>query len=80
LLLCTAIALAQDPGAKVGASIQSMFTGTLVLGLTIAGIVVAGVMWIFGGHGMMQVLSRVIFGAVLIMDAAKIVTWIQSLL
>ena len=57
-----------------------MFTGPLVLGLTIAGIVVAGVMWIFGGHGVMQVLSRVIFGAVLIMDAAKIVTYIQSLL
>ena len=55
-----------------------MFTGPLALGLTIVAIVVGGAMMAFGGHGAMRVLGGVLIGGILILDAVKIATYLQS--
>ena len=69
---------AQDPGASLGTSLQTMFTGPLVLGITIVGIVVGGAMIMFGGGMAMRAMGGILLGGVLILDAVKIATYLQS--
>jgi type IV secretory pathway VirB2 component (pilin) len=69
---------AQDPGASLGTSLQTMFTGPLCLGITIVGIVVGGAMIMFGGHMAMRALGGILLGGVLILDAVKIATYLQG--
>ena len=69
---------AQDPGASLGTSLQTMFTGPLVLGITIAGIVIGGCMIMFGGSGAMRAIGSILIGGVLVLDAVKIATYLQS--
>ncbi|MDQ2843881.1 MAG: TrbC/VirB2 family protein [Acidobacteriota bacterium] len=78
MLLMSIPMMAQDPGSSLGTSLQTMFTGPLALGLTIVAIVVGGAMMAFGGHGAMRVLGGVLIGGILILDAVKIATYLQS--
>ncbi len=78
MLLMAVPMLAQDPGASLGTSLQTMFTGPLVLGLTIVGIVIGGAMIMFGGGMAMRAMGGILLGGVLILDAVKIATYLQS--
>ncbi|MBV9083873.1 MAG: TrbC/VirB2 family protein [Acidobacteriaceae bacterium] len=79
-LLISMPAWAQDPGASLGTSLQTMFTGPLVLGITIVGIVVGGAMIMFGGHMAMRAMGGILIGGVLVLDAVKIATYLQSVI
>ena len=59
-------------------TVQTMFTGPLVLGLTIVGIVIGGAMIMFGGGMAMRAMGGILLGGVLILDAVKIATYLQS--
>lgn len=61
------------------AALQTMFTRPLVLGLTIVGIVVGGLLVMFGGGMGIRALGGILIGGVLIMDAVKIATYLQSI-
>jgi len=78
MLLMALPMLAQDPGSSLGTSLQTMFTGPLVLGLTIVGIVIGGAMIMFGGGMAMRAMGGILLGGVLILDAVKIATYLQS--
>jgi len=78
MLLMGVPILAQDPGSSLGTSLQTMFTGPLVLGLTIVGIVIGGAMIMFGGGMAMRAMGGILLGGVLILDAVKIATYLQS--
>jgi type IV secretory pathway VirB2 component (pilin) len=78
LLLLAMPMWAQDPGSSLGTSLQTMFTGPLVLGLTIVGIVVGGCMVMFGGGMAMRAIGSLLIGGVFILDAVKIATYLQS--
>lgn len=78
MLLISMPMWAQDPGASLGTSLQTMFTGPLVLGLTIVGIVIGGAMIMFGGGMAMRAMGGILLGGVLILDAVKIATYLQS--
>jgi type IV secretion system protein TrbC len=81
LLMLAALSVwAQDPGSALGTSLQTMFTGPLALGLTIVAIVVGGCMLMFGGHMAVRALGGVLIGGILILDAAKIATYLQAVI
>ena len=80
LLLSSVALFAQDPGAALGTSLQTMFTGPLIVGLSIVGAVVTGCMIMFGGGGAMRGIGAFLLGAILILDAVKLVTYIQSVI
>lgn len=79
-LLAALPAFAQDPGSNLGTSLQTMFSGPLIVGLSTVGIVIGGCLIIFGGGMAIRALGAVLLGAILILDAAKIVTYIQTVI
>src|ERR1035441_4437508 len=79
-LLAALPAFAQDPGSNLGTALQTMFSGPLIIGLSTVGIVIGGCLVIFGGGMAIRALGSVLLGAILILDAAKLVSYIQTVI
>ena len=79
-MLAALPAFAQDPGSNLGTSLQTMFSGPLIIGLSTVGIVIGGCLVIFGGGMAIRALGSVLLGAILILDAAKLVSYIQTVI
>jgi hypothetical protein len=81
-LLTLAMALAcwaQDPFSSLGASAQTISTGTFVTGLVEFAIVIAGLLLAFSGRVLGGVLIAIVGGGMLALSAAKWEGWIQGL-
>ncbi|MGA8595083.1 MAG: hypothetical protein WB676_10105 [Bryobacteraceae bacterium] len=70
LLVMVLASWAQDPFSSLGASAQTISTGTFVTGLVEFAIVVAGLLLAFSGR---------VLGGMLALSAAKWEGWIQGL-
>ena len=70
---------AQDPFSSLGASAQSISTGTFVTGLVEFAIVIAGLLLAFSGRVLGGVLVAIVGGGMLALSAAKWEGWIQGL-
>jgi hypothetical protein len=72
-------AWAQDPFSSLGASAQTISTGTFVTGLVEFAIVIAGLLLAFSGRVLGGVLIAIVGGGMLALSAAKWEGWIQGL-
>jgi hypothetical protein len=80
LTLVAALACwAQDPFSSLGASAQTISTGTFVTGLVEFAIVIAGLLLAFSGRVLGGVLIAIVGGGMLALSAAKWEGWIQGL-
>ncbi len=79
LLVMVLATWAQDPFSSLGASAQTISTGTFVTGLVEFAIVVAGLLLAFSGRVLGGVLIAIIGGGMLALSAAKWEGWIQGL-
>jgi hypothetical protein len=80
LTLIAALACwAQDPFSSLGASAQTISTGTFVTGLVEFAIVIAGLLLAFSGRVLGGVLVAIVGGGMLALSAAKWEGWIQGL-
>ena len=80
LMLAIAFACwAQDPFSSLGASAQTISTGTFVTGLVEFAIVIAGLLLAFSGRVLGGVLIAIVGGGMLALSAAKWEGWIQGL-
>ncbi len=79
LLLVAVACFAQDPFSALGASAQTISTGTFVTGLVELAIVVGGILLAFSGRVLGGVLIAIIGGGMLALSATKWMGWIQSL-
>ena len=79
-LLAALPAFAQYPGSNLGTALQTTFSGPLIIGLSTVGIVIGGCLVIFGGGMAIRALGSVLLGAILILDAAKLVAYIQTVI
>ena len=80
LMLVMAFACwAQDPFSSLGASAQTISTGTFVTGLVEFAIVIAGLLLAFSGRVLGGVLIAIVGGGMLALSAAKWEGWIQGL-
>ena len=70
---------AQDPFSSLGASAQTISTGTFVTGLVEFAIVIAGLLLAFSGRVLGGVLVAIVGGGMLALSAAKREGWIQGL-
>jgi hypothetical protein len=70
---------AQDPFSSLGASAQTISTGTFVTGLVEFAIVIAGLLLAFSGRVLGGVLIAIVGGGMLALSAAKWEGWIQGL-
>lgn len=70
---------AQDPFSSLGASAQTISTGTFVTGLVEFAIVIAGLLLAFSGRVLGGVLVAIVGGGMLALSAAKWEGWIQGL-
>lgn len=73
------VCLAQDPFSSLGASAQTISTGTFVTGLVEFAIVIAGLLLAFSGRVLGGVLIAIVGGGMLALSAAKWEGWIQGL-
>ena len=69
----------QDPFSSLGASAQTISTGTFATGLVELAIVVAGLLLCFSGRVLGGVLIAIVGGGMLALSAAKWEGWIQGL-
>jgi hypothetical protein len=77
--IATLACLAQDPFSSLGASAQTISTGTFVTGLVEFAIVIAGLLLAFSGRVLGGVLIAIVGGGMLALSAAKWEGWIQGL-
>jgi hypothetical protein len=78
-LVMALVAWAQDPFSSLGASAQTISTGTFVTGLVELAIVIAGLLLAFSGRVLGGVLIAIVGGGMLALSAAKWEGWIQGL-
>ena len=78
-LVMALAAWAQDPFSSLGASAQTISTGTFVTGLVEFAIVIAGLLLAFSGRVLGGVLIAIVGGGMLALSAAKWEGWIQGL-
>ena len=78
-LVMALAAWAQDPFSSLGASAQTISTGTFVTGLVEFAIVIAGLLLAFSGRVLGGVLVAIVGGGMLALSAAKWEGWIQGL-
>ena len=78
-LVMALAAWAQDPFSSLGASAQTISTGTFVTGLVEFAIVIAGLLLAFSGRVLGGVLVAIVGGGMLALSAAKWECWIQGL-
>lgn len=79
LFLGCAMVFAQDPGSQLGNSLTAMFSGTLATGIALAGIVIGGMMLLFGGGQAVRVLGGLVMGLILVLDGNNIIAWVRSI-
>ena len=79
ILIATLACWAQDPFSSLGASAQTISTGTFVTGLVEFAIVIAGLLLAFSGRVLGGVLIAIVGGGMLALSAAKWEGWIQGL-
>jgi hypothetical protein len=70
---------AQDPFSSLGASAQTISTGTFVTGMVELAIVISGLLLAFSGRVLGGALMAVVGGGMLALSAAKWEGWIQGL-
>jgi hypothetical protein len=78
-LVMALAAWAQDPFSSLGASAQTISTGTFVTGLVEFAIVIAGLLLAFSGRVLGGVLVAIVGGGMLALSAANWEGWIQGL-
>jgi hypothetical protein len=79
MLVAAVMSWAQDPFSSLGASAQTISTGTFVTGLVEFAIVISGLLLAFSGRVLGGVLVAIVGGGMLALSAAKWEGWIQSL-
>lgn len=79
LLLSCLLALAQDPGAAIGNTAATWGTGLFMTGLCILGIVIGGLMLLFGHRGAGGVVMFIAGGTYVATHGQQLESWIAGL-